>query len=80
MVIKKGRELLHMEKELDRYPNRRLPNRQEVHQEHELTHIPYRSWSVHFVRGAGMRIADEQDKMRKEENNTLQLGASTTRS
>ena len=27
-----------------------------------------------------MRIADEQDKMKKKENNTRQLGASTTRS
>ena len=29
--------------------------------------------------GDPMRIADEQDKKRKEENNTYQLGASTTR-
>ena len=32
-------------------PQSRLPSRQEV-QEHELTHIPYRSWCVHCVRGA----------------------------
>ena len=32
-------------------PQPRLPSRQEV-QEHELTHIPYRSWCVHCVRGA----------------------------
>ena len=52
-------------------PQPRLPSRQEV-QEHELTHIPYRSWCVHCVRGAGRseRIEDEQDKMRKKENNT----------
>ena len=32
-------------------PQPRLPSRLEV-QEHELTHIPYRSWFVHCVRGA----------------------------
>ena len=48
-------------------PQPRLPSRQEV-QEHELTHIPYRSWCVHCVRVAGdpMRIEDEQDKIRKK--------------
>ena len=40
------RELLHKEKELDRLPQPRLPSRQEV-QEHELAHIPYRSWCAH---------------------------------
>ena len=50
-------------------PRPRLHSRQEV-QEHELTHIPYRSWCVHCVSDLPMRIADEQDKMKKKKNNT----------
>ena len=33
-------------------PQPRRPTRREIEQ-HELTHIPYRSWCVHCVRGAG---------------------------
>ena len=33
-------------------PQPRRPTRSEIEQ-HELTHIPYRSWCVHCVRGAG---------------------------
>ena len=52
-------------------PQNRLPSRQEV-QEHELTHIPYRSWCViaYEEQEDPMRIADEQDKMKNKENNT----------
>ena len=52
-------------------PQPRLPSRQEV-QEHELTHIPHRSWCViaYEEQEDPMRIADEQDKMKKKENNT----------
>ena len=63
-------------------PQPRLPSRQEV-QEHELTHIPLRAAGVYNAyeeQEDPMRIEDEQDKMKKKENNTRQLGASTTRS
>ena len=63
-------------------PQPRLPSREEV-QEHELTHIPYRSWCVHCVRGAGRSDAQRRrarQKARKKKNNTWQPGASTTRS
>ena len=73
MMTKKERELLHKEKELDRYLNHRLPSRQEV-QEHELTHIPYRSWCVHCVRGAGRSDAHRrrarQDEEEREQHTT----------
>ena len=60
---KKERELLHKEKEL---AQPRLPSRQEV-QEHELTHIPYRSWCVHCVRGAGRSDAHRRRARQEEE-------------
>ena len=51
MITKRERELFHKEKELDRYLNPGFPAGRR--QDHELTHIPYRSWCVHCVRGAG---------------------------
>ena len=54
-------------------PQPRLPSRQEV-QEHELTHIPYRSWCVHCVRGAGRsdahRRRTRQDEEEREQHMT----------
>ena len=47
-------------------PQPRLPSRQEV-QEHELTHIPYRSWCVHCVRGAGRSDAHRRRARQGEE-------------
>ena len=47
-------------------PQSRLPRRQEV-QEHELTHIPYRSWCVHCVRGAGRSDAHRRRARQGEE-------------
>ena len=47
-------------------PQPRLPSRQEV-QEHELTHIPYRSWCVHCVRGAGRSDAHRRRTRQDEE-------------
>ena len=62
-------------------PQPRLPSRQEV-QEHELTHIPYRSWCVHCVRGAGRSDAhrrrarqDEEEREQHMTTWTLQLAA-----
>ena len=48
-------------------PQPRLPSRQEV-QEHELTHIPYRSWCVHCVRGAGRSDAHRRRARQGEED------------
>ena len=54
-------------------PQPRLPSRQEV-QEHELTHIPHRSWCVHCVRGAGRfdahRRRARQDEEQREQHMT----------
>ena len=54
-------------------PQPRLPTRQEV-QEHELTHVPYRSWCVHCVRGAGRsdahRRGTRQDEEEREQHMT----------
>ena len=51
-------------------PQPRLPSRQEV-QEHELTHITAAGVYIAYKEQEDpMRIADEQDKMRKKENNT----------
>ena len=47
-------------------PQPRLPSRQEV-QEHELTHIPYRSWCVHCVRRAGRSDAHRRRARQDEE-------------
>ena len=47
-------------------PQPRLPSRQEV-QEHELTYIPYRSWCVHCVRGAGRSDAHRRPARQEEE-------------
>ena len=47
-------------------PQPRLPSREEV-QEHELTHIPYRSWCVHRVRGAGRSDAQRRRAIQGEE-------------
>ena len=47
-------------------PQPRLPSRQEV-QENELTHIPYRSWCVHCVRGAGRSDAHRRRARQDEE-------------
>ena len=47
-------------------PQPRLPSRQEV-QEHELTHIPDRSWCVHCVRGAGRSDAHRRRARQSEE-------------
>ena len=47
-------------------PQPRLPSRQEV-QEHELTHIPYRSWCAHCVRGAGRSDAHRRRPRQGEE-------------
>ena len=47
-------------------PQPRLPSRQEV-QEHELTHIPHRSWCVHCVRGAGRSDAHRRRARQDEE-------------
>ena len=51
----------------------RLPSRWEV-QEHELTHIPYRSWCVHCVRGAersdAHRRRARQDEEEREQHMT----------
>ena len=47
-------------------PQPRLPSRQEV-QEHELTHIPYRSWCVHCARGAGRSDAHRRRARQYEE-------------
>ena len=52
-------------------PQPRLPSRQEV-QEHELTHIPYRSWCVHCVRGAGRSDAHRR-RARQDEEEREQL-------
>ena len=50
------------------------PSRQEV-QEHELTHIPYRSWCVHCVRRAGRSDAHRrrarQDEEGREQHMTI---------
>ena len=66
-------ELLHTEKRARPLPQLRLPSRQEV-QEHELTHIPYRSWCVHCVRGAGRsdahRRRPRQDEEEREQHMT----------
>ena len=55
-------------------PQPRLPSRREV-QEHELTHIPYRSWCVHWVRGAGRSDAHRrrarQDEKEREQHMTI---------
>ena len=66
MMTKRERELLHKEEELDRYLNQRLPHRREV-QEQELTHMPYRSWCVHCVRGAGRSDAHRRRSRQDEE-------------
>ena len=50
-------------------PQPRLPSRQEV-QEHELTHIPYRSRCVHCVRGAGRSDAHRR-RARQEGGRTI---------
>ena len=54
-------------------PQPRLPSRQDV-QEHELTHISYRSWCVHCVRGAGRpgahRRRARQDEEEREQHMT----------
>ena len=47
-------------------PQPRLSSRQEV-QEHELTHIPYRSWCVQCVRGAGRSDAHRRRARQGEE-------------
>ena len=47
-------------------PQPRLPSRREV-QEHELTHIPYPSWCVHCVRGAGRSDANRRRARQDEE-------------
>ena len=47
-------------------PQPRLPSRQEV-QEHELTHILYRSCCVHCVRGAGRSDAHRRRARQGEE-------------
>ena len=47
-------------------PQPRLPSRQEV-QEHELTHIPYRSWCAHCVRGGGRSDAHRRRVRQDEE-------------
>ena len=47
-------------------PQPRLPSRQEV-QDHELTHIPCRSWCVHCVRGAGRSDAHRRRARQDEE-------------
>ena len=47
-------------------PQPRLPSRQEA-QEHELTHIPYRSWCVHCVRRAGRSDAHRRRTRQDEE-------------
>ena len=47
-------------------PQPRLSSRQEV-QENELTHIPYRSWCVHCVRGAGRSDAHRRRARKDEE-------------
>ena len=47
-------------------PQPRLPSRQEV-QEHELTHIPFRSWCAHCVRGAGRSDAHRRRARQSEE-------------
>ena len=58
-------------------PQHRLPSRQEV-QEHELMHIPYRSWCVHGVRGpersdAHRKRARQDDDEREEHTTTWRL-------
>ena len=54
-------------------PQTRLPSRREVHK-HELTNIPYRSWCVHCVRGAGRSDAHRrrarQDEEEREQHKT----------
>ena len=52
-------------------PQPGLPSRQEV-QEHELTHIPYRSWCVHCVRGAGRSDAHRRRTRQDEEEREQQ--------
>ena len=47
-------------------PQPRIPSWQEV-QEHELTHIPYRSWCVRCVRGAGRSGAHRRRARQDEE-------------
>ena len=66
MMTEKEKELLHKQKKLDRYLNPGLPSRQEV-QEHELTHIPYRSWCVHCIRRAGRSDAHRRRARQDEE-------------
>ena len=73
MMTKKERELLHTEKELDRYLNPGFPVGRRF-QEHDLTHIPYRSWCVHCVRGTGRsgahRRRARQDEEEREQHMT----------
>ena len=47
-------------------PQPKLPSQQED-QEHELTHIPYHSWCVHCVRGAGRSDAHRRRARQSEE-------------
>ena len=62
-----GREGVVAQGERDRpLPRPRLPSRQEV-QENELTHISYRSWCVHCVRGAGRSDAYRRRARQDEE-------------
>ena len=53
-------------------PQPGLPSRQEV-QEHELTHIPYRSWCVQCVRGAGRSDAHRKRTRQDEEEREQQM-------
>ena len=57
-------------------PQPRLPSRQEV-QEHELTHIPYRSWCVHCVRGAGRSDAHRRRARQDEEERKQHMTTSS---
>ena len=46
----------------------KLPSQEEI-RTHELTHLPYRSWCVHCVRGKGKSMAHrrrEDDEDRRE--------------
>ncbi len=54
-----------------RIPNPLQPSQEEI-DEHELTHLPFRSWCRHCVRGKG-RVADHTSKVREDGTPELHL-------
>ena len=71
MMTKKERELLHKEKELDRYLNPGFPVGRRFRNTNGRTSLTAAGVCIAYEEQEDpMRIADEQDKKRKKENNT----------